>query len=201
MILEIPDINGNAVSIPVEKMQFFWQKQNRLMHYRVTQIVYNTDEPLVFEGGSPAGEIPWKQGRVVSGRAVADTLLSLDEVWAAMKAVCPDQFVISLCRAYTVEDMRVFCLCPSELIRSLLQHFEPILNSERDENNRNIRGKEIEDMLFSIDGGGDGEQHIDYPLHGISTYADYRIYLMGHPFQIMAAIYRCPPYRYEYKHK
>ena len=190
--LEIKSTEGALVRLPPEKIQFFWQKWDKHLSHPVTQIVYNTEEPLIFKDGSLAGEIPWKQGRVISGRAVVDTALSLDETLKRVREIQPIKFIIFR-RSYTVDDNRVFFAYPSTTISSLIQHFAPIFATDAtNENGINIRSKAIAEMLESRDGGGDGKG--DYALHGISTYSDYRIYLVGHPSDMLATINCFRPY-------
>jgi hypothetical protein len=120
--IEIKDLEDNLVTIPVEKIQFFWQKRTEVYPI-VTQIVYNTDEPLVFEGGSPAGEIPWIQGRVVSGRAVVDTGLAAYDVLRIFRSEYSKKIIVTH-RSHDWLDNRVLCPYPSELFDSLKKQFE-----------------------------------------------------------------------------
>jgi len=111
MIIEIPNLDGNIVRLPVEQIQFFWQKCERFSSRFVTQIVYNTEDvPTVEADGMPANlvlPLTSIESRIV-GRAVVETPTPLDEITTSIWTASAHRIrCLHLHRVATCEDNRV----------------------------------------------------------------------------------------------
>jgi len=184
MIFEILDLEDNVTSLPVDRIQFLWQKQtfddpNRL----VTQIVYKTDTVAEEKGLLPFFSMHTRVEHTrIIGRAVIDSPLSLDSWHTMLRSSNPPIRTFWLRRAFTNGDSRVMAVYPSEFFEAVYQYVLPL--NDLSEEGYALRKNLNETLSRTL--GGDGKV-VDVPLGWAHTYDKFHLLLMGHPITVMAA--------------
>ena len=181
--IEIPSIKCESVELDCTKVQFIWQKRTLPPDAQfVSQIVYKTDEREIEQPLRLEPVLPPFDNRVdgfIMGRAVLDTLLTLDEVVANIKAVLPSIGWLHVRLGYTEGDERVIIPFPSDFFDALHTYLLKLAESGTDNLNDLWRR-----MYY---GGGWGDRTM-IPCASVPTCGRNRIMLLGHPFQVLAGI-------------